>query len=207
MMAALAGMSAETLLLFLGAAVVLFLTPGPNMMFAVACGLAGGPRAGIAAGLGAAAGIVCHTILASAGLSALLAASPALYDALRWAGAAYLLWLAVAAWRAGDALEGRLGRDRPGRAFRRALLTSLLNPKLAFFMIAFLPQFVDPASGPAWAQFLVLGAILAPMAALFDGAYGAFAGVAADRLRRASKLLNRLSAVVFGGLAARLALS
>ncbi len=205
--AAAAGMSAETILLFIGAAAILFLTPGPNMMFAVACGLAGGPRAGIAAGLGAATGIVVHTGFAAVGLTALLAASPSLFGALRWIGAAYLLWLAVAAWRAGDALEGRLGRDTPRRAFRRALLTSLLNPKLAFFMIAFLPQFVSPEAGPAWAQFVILGAILAPLAAMFDCSYGAFAGAAADRIRRASKALNRISALIFGGLAARLALS
>ncbi|WP_211907390.1 LysE family translocator [Pikeienuella piscinae] len=197
-------MNGVALLVFLGATVVLFITPGPNMMFTIACGLSGGPRAGFAAGLGGASGMLVHIALAAAGLSALLFAAPAAYDVLRFFGAAYLFWLAVEAWRAGDALEARLGRDRPWRAYRRGLLTCLMNPKVALFMLAFLPQFIDPAIGPAAPQILVLGAIVAVMALLFDGAYGIFAGMVADRLRRASKLMNRVSAVVFGGLAARL---
>ncbi|MEX2518192.1 MAG: LysE family translocator [Paracoccaceae bacterium] len=200
-------MQEATLLMFLGATVILFITPGPNMMFTIACGLAGGPRAGFAAGLGGAAGMTAHVALAAAGLSAILFAAPGAYDALRYFGAAYLLWLAWGAWRADDALEARLGRDRPARAFRRGLLTCLLNPKVALFMIAFLPQFVDPSVGPAWAQILVLGIIVVTLALVFDGAYGLFAGLVADRLRRASKLLNRISAVVFGGLAARLVIN
>ncbi len=206
MLDAASAMSGVSLGVFLGAVVILFVTPGPNMMFTIACGLAGGPRAGLAAGFGGAAGMIVHTAAVAAGLAALLHAAPGLYDAVRFGGAAYLIWLAVEAWRAGDALESRLGRDVPWRAFRRAFLTCLLNPKVAIFMLAFLPQFVDPEAGPAAPQIVLLGLIVAVFALLFDGAYGLFAGVAADRLRRASKTLNRISAVVFGGLAVRIAL-
>ncbi|MFV0474942.1 MAG: LysE family translocator [Pikeienuella sp.] len=206
MLETIMAMDGVSLLVFLGATVILFVTPGPNMMFAIACGLAGGPRAGLAAGMGGATGLVAHVAVAAAGLSAVLFAAPGAYDALRLFGAAYLLWLGVEAWRAGGALENRLGRDRPWRAWRRGFLTCLLNPKVGLFMLAFLPQFVDPAIGPAWRQIIALGAIVAVLGLLFDGAYGVFAGLVANRLRRASKLMNRISAVVFGGLAARLAI-
>lgn len=201
----LTAMDGSTLLVFIGATVILFITPGPNMMFTIACGLSGGPRAGFAAAAGATVGMVIHVGLVAAGLSAFLLAAPGAHDALRFAGAAYLLWLAVASWRAGAALEARLGRRFPWPAFRRAFVTCLMNPKVALFMIAFLPQFVDPAIGHAPVQIVILGLIVTVFALLFDGAYGVFAGLAAARLRRASKLMNRVSAVVFGGLAIRLA--
>ncbi|MEM7742222.1 MAG: LysE family translocator [Pseudomonadota bacterium] len=189
---------------FLLASVALMITPGPGMMFCIACGLAGGARAGIAAGAGSAAGMMVHTGLAALGLSAILLAMPGAYDTIRWVGAAYLLWLAWSSWRAGDDLADRLGRDRMGRAFRRALVTNLLNPKVIVFMMAFLPQFADPAIGPLWHQMLALGAVVSLVGLLFDCAYGGLAGALAARVRKASKLMNRLSAAVFGGLAVRL---
>ncbi|MEO0362640.1 MAG: LysE family translocator [Pseudomonadota bacterium] len=201
----LAAIDGWTLLTFVGAAVILFVTPGPNMTFAVACGLSGGPRAGAAAGAGAATGLAVHVALTAGGASALLLASPAAYEALRWLGAAYLVWLAVASWRAGDDLERRLGRSDPWRAWRRGLLTCLLNPKAALFMLALLPQFADPSIGPLWPQLLLFGAIATLFGLLFDSAYGLFAGVVSSRLKPASRLLNRVGAVVFGGLAIRLA--
>lgn len=186
---------------FLGAVIILFITPGPNMMFVVASGLKGGARAGGAAGLGAATGSLFHIALAAAGVSTLLIAVPAAYDAVRYVGAAYLIWLAVDAWRAGDDLEDRLGRSEVWRAFRRGLITSVLNPKLALFMLAFLPQFADPAIGPVWRQIVVFGVITAFFSLLFDGGFGVFAGFVADRLRRASGVMNKVSALVFGALA------
>lgn len=192
---------------FLAAAVVLMVTPGPGMMFCVACGLAGGPRAGVAAGAGSAVGMLVHTALAAGGLSALLLASPAAYEAARWIGAAYLLWLAWTSWRAGGDLESRLGRRRAARAFGRALSVNLLNPKVVLFMLAFLPQFADPAIGPIWRQIAAFGAVSAVIGLIFDCLYGVLAGLLADRLRKASKLMNRISALVFGGLAARLVIA
>jgi len=196
-----------TLALFLSATAVLMLTPGPGMMFCVACGLAGGSRAGIAAGCGTAAGMLVHTALAAGGLSALLLATPQLYDAVRWAGAAYLAWLAWTTWRHAGAPDRQRGRRRVGRAFGRAFVTNILNPKVALFMLAFLPQFADPAIGPVWRQIVVFGLIAAALGLTFDCLYGALAGLLADRLRRASGVMSKISAIVFGGLAARLAMT
>lgn len=193
-----------TMAAFAGAMVVLMITPGPNMMFSIACGLAGGPRAGVAAALGATAGMAVHTGVAAAGLSAVLLASPWAYDALRYGGAAYLVWLAWSSWRAGAELEGRLGRQRVARAFLRGFVVNLMNPKVILFMVAFLPQFADPAVGPVWRQIVILGVAVVAITALFDSLYGGLAGFLADRVRRASRLMNRISAVVFGGLAARI---
>jgi len=189
---------------FAGAVAILLLTPGPNMMFCIACGLRGGPRAGIAAAGGAAVGMVVHSALVAGGVASLLTASPVAFEALRYGGAAYLLWLGWESWRAGDELEARLGRAHAARALGRGLATNLANPKVILFMVALLPQFADPEAGPIWAQIMALGAVQAAMTLAFDGVYGGFAGVIADRARRASGLLNKISATVFGGLALRI---
>lgn len=189
---------------FIAAGVALLLTPGPNMMFCIACGLRGGPKAGIAAGLGAASGMFVHSIFVAIGLASLIAANETAFDVIRYAGAAYLIWMAVQAWRAGDDLEERLGRSQIIRAYGRAIVTNLTNPKVLVFMIALLPQFADPALGPIWPQIIAFGFVLATMAAVFDGIYGGLAGAVSERMRKASKLMNRISAVVFGALAARI---
>lgn len=194
-----------TFFLFLSASVALYLTPGADMMFISASGAAGGPRAGIAAALGVSIGSLFHTVLAAGGVAALIRTHPLAYDALRWAGAAYLMWLAVQAWRAGPPQPGEGSRSM-GRAFRRGALTNILNPKVSIFVLAFLPQFTDPAAGPIWGQIAVLGTIFSLASIPFNCAYGALAGAFAAPLRRAGRWLNRLSAMVFGGLAAKLAL-
>ncbi|MEM7267668.1 MAG: LysE family translocator [Pseudomonadota bacterium] len=189
---------------FLAAGVALLLTPGPNMMFCIACGLRGGPKAGVAAGMGAATGMFLHGALVAVGLASLIAANPVAFEVIRYGGAAYLIWLGWQAWRAGDDLEERLGRREIARAYGRALITNLTNPKVLVFMIALLPQFADPAIGPVWPQILAFGAVLALMAAVFDGLYGGLAGALSARVRRAAGFMNKLSALVFGGLAVRI---
>ncbi len=207
MLETIANIDQITWLGFVAASVVLMVTPGPGMMFCLACGLIGGPRAGIAAGAGAAAGLLVHTALAAMGFAALLFALPGAYDVLRIAGAAYLLWLAWESWNAKGDLGARKGRRELAHAFRRGLVTNLTNPKVIFFMVAFLPQFADPATGPVWHQMLVFGTGVAAIGFVFDALYGGLAGLLANRLRRASRVLNRVSALVFGGLAARLAIN
>lgn len=189
---------------FMAAGVALLLTPGPNMMFCIACGLRGGPKIGIAAGMGAASGMFLHSVLVAVGLASLIAANETAFDVIRCAGAAYLIWIGWQAWRAGGDLEERLGRRETSRAYGRAIITNLINPKVLVFMIALLPQFADPAIGPVWRQIIAFGFALATMAAVFDGIYGGLAGAVSDRMRRASKLMNRISAVVFGALAIRI---
>jgi len=200
----LTGFDAAVLAAFIGAGLLLNLTPGADFVFVSASGIAGGPRAGMAAAVGINAGIVLHIVMAAAGVSALLSAWPVAYDAIRFAGAAYLVWLAVQAWRsAGDTGAARAALS-PWRAVRRGFLTNVLNPKTALFIFAFIPQFTDPAIGPVWMQILVLGAIFLIVGFAFSMSLGAAAGTFAHVLKRRARLLSRVSAVMFGGLAARL---
>ncbi|NOX73005.1 MAG: LysE family translocator [Alphaproteobacteria bacterium] len=201
----LSAMDPVTIAAFLGAAVLLYLTPGADMMFTLASGISGGPKAGLAAAAGISLGVLVHVSLAAAGLAALLLAYPAAYDAIRYLGAAYLAFLAWQSWTARDDLAQRKGRADVWRAFRRGFVTNILNPKVALFVLAFLPQFTDPVIGPVWQQIVWLGLLLGVGGILTDGAYGVFAGVMAARLKRASKVMNKISAVVFGGLAIRIA--
>ncbi len=206
MITTLLAMDPWTIAAFMGAAGLLYLTPGADMMFTLASGMSGGPKAGLAAAVGISLGVVFHVTLAAAGLAALLLTYPTAYDAIRWLGAAYLVVLAVQSWRAAAAPEPMRGRAQIWRAFRRGFLTNVTNPKVALFVLAFLPQFTSPGAGPVWQQIIWLGLMLATGGILTDGAYGVFAGVMANRLRRASGIMHKISAFVFGGLAARLAI-
>ena len=190
---------------FIGASVLLYLTPGADMMFTIASGVAGGPRAGLAAAVGIALGVMVHVTLAAAGLAVLIAANPGLLNLIRYAGAAYLAFLAWQSWTDRGHLSRAEGRKDVWRAFRRGFLTNILNPKVALFILAFLPQFIDPAVGPAWQQIVILGFILGFGGILTDGTYGVLAGFAAERVRRSAGVMNKVSAVIFGGLAAKIA--
>ncbi len=198
---------ASTLMAFMGASIVLYLTPGADMMFTIASGAAGGPKAGLAAAAGISLGVVTHVALAAVGLAALILAYPAAYDVIRWIGVCYLLYLAVQMWFADSTVEEVSGNSVIWRAFRRGFATNILNPKVALFVIAFLPQFTDPANGPVWQQIIWLGVFLVTGGFVFDGAYGVFAGWMSARVRRGVGTMNKLAALVFGGLAARLAVN
>ena len=194
------------LLAFVPAALALNLTPGADMMFCLAQGLRGGARPAWAASLGISTGSMVHVTLAGLGLGAIVAASPWLFGVLRWVGVAYLVWLAVKTVRtplsAGDAPP-----VRPSRAFRDGLLVNLSNPKVILFILAFLPQFVDPAR-PILPQFLLMGAVIALGGGIINGLVGQFAaglGRALVRSRRLDVILRGLCASIFGGLALRLA--
>ena len=200
----LTGFEPSVLVAFIAAGLLLNITPGADFVFISASGISGGPKIGMAAAMGVNLGVAVHIILAAAGVSALLLAFPWAYDAIRYAGAAYLLWLAVQAWRAsGELGQGRAARS-VWRAVRRGFITNVLNPKTALFIFAFIPQFTDPAIGPIWMQILVLGVIFMVFGAAFSLCLGAAAGVFARALKAKTRILNRVSAVMFGGLAARL---
>jgi threonine/homoserine/homoserine lactone efflux protein len=192
------------LLTFVAAGLALNLTPGADVMFATASGLKGGPRAGLAAGLGVGLGGVLHVSLAALGLAALIAAHPGALTAIRWAGATYLLWLAVASWRAGPPEAGETGAIRPARALLRGFLANALNPKVILFILAFLPQFTDAAYGPIWQQIVLLGGIFTATGTVITMGYGALAGALGQSLGRRLSSLNKLASVIFAGLAARL---
>jgi threonine/homoserine/homoserine lactone efflux protein len=142
------------------ACLVLFITPGPDMSFQLAKTLVGGRRAGIAAATGAALGLIVHSLLAAFGLSALVAASPSMFLALKIVGAAYLLWLAVDAIRNGSSLSVAAEDAPPMPPWRTLALgigVNLTNPKVVLFFVTFLPQFIDAADPHAGAKLLFLG--------------------------------------------------
>ena len=193
-------------LTFVGAGLMVNLAPGPDVLFATASGLQGGPRVGAAAGLGVAGGVLWHTGLAALGLSALIAALPQALVAIKWAGAAYLLYLAWKSWHSGALAQAR-GAVTPGQAFLRGMLTNLLNPKPVLFLLAFLPQFMHPEQGPAWQQILVLGGAFALTGTVVTAGYGTAAGLAGQAVGARMGWLNRVAAVIYAGLALRMVTS
>lgn len=155
------------LALFSFTVLVLNATPGVDMAFTVSRTLRGGARAGVAASLGISTGCAVHSLLAAFGLAAVLAVSPWAFAAIKWAGAAYLLWLALgmlrAAWAPGEANGTRAAASpsaSPWQLFRQGLLTNVLNPKVALFVLAFLPQFIHPEAAHKTLALLFLGAWL-----------------------------------------------
>ena len=161
----------DNFLLFGAASVLLVLTPGPNLLYLVSRTLCQGRAAGVVSLAGTTTGFGVHIVAAALGLSAVLAAVPVLYDAIRWAGAAYLVWLAVDALRAGGAglfAPRALPPMSAGTLYRTGVLTSILNPKVALFYLALLPQFVDPARGSVLAQALLLGLLQIVVAVIGD---------------------------------------
>lgn len=191
---------------FIVAGLILNLTPGADFVFVTASGLSGGPRIGMSAALGINLGIAVHVVMAAAGASALLQAYPAAYNAVRYAGAAYLLYLAVQAWRATGDLGAGDGAPSIRAAIGRGFMTNVFNPKTALFIFAFIPQFTDPAIGPIWTQILILGGIFMINGFLFSLCLGYAAGVLANLLRRYTRRLHQVSALMFGALALRIAL-
>lgn len=196
-----------TLAAFAPAALALNLTPGADMMFCLAQGMRGGPRPAVAASAGISAGSMVNVALAGAGLGALVASMPGLFDAIRWAGVAYLLWLAARTLRM-PLGAAQAPAVHPARAFRDGFLVNISNPKVILFILAFVPQFVDPSRGAVLAQFLILGSVIALGGFVVNAGVGWGAGgigrvLARDR--RVERGLRWASVSVFGLLAARLA--
>ncbi|WGI22331.1 LysE family translocator [Amylibacter sp. IMCC11727] len=194
------------LIAFIGAGLLLNITPGADFVFVSASGISGGPRVGMAAALGINLGVGVHIVMAAAGVSAALIAYPAAYSLIKYAGATYLVFLAVQAWRStGEIGEGHAA-TRLLPAVKRGFLTNILNPKTALFIFAFIPQFTDPAIGPIWMQILILGALFLLFGFAFSLSLGVAAGVFSNALRARVKTLNKITALLFGGLAAKLVL-
>lgn len=199
-------MPVAQLLAFMTGALILNIAPGPDVLFVSACGIRGGPRAGALAGFGVGLGALCHVIMATLGLGAILAAHPEAQRAIQLAGAAYLLWLAWGSWRSADdhARLPDLTPARPAQLIARGALNNLLNPKPVLFLVAFLPSFTNPAWGPVWHQVLGLGLMFVASGTVITMAYGAAAGLARQGMARRLGWLNRIAAVMFAGLAVRL---
>lgn len=148
------------LLLFAGAALVMVLTPGPNMIYLLSRSICQGRKAGVISLFGVIAGFVVHMLAAAIGLTALFLAVPLAYEVLKWAGACYLLYLAWQAVKPGarSPFEARdLPEDPPRKLFLMGFLTNVLNPKIAIFYLSIFPQFVSPEHGSVFVQSIVLG--------------------------------------------------
>lgn len=155
--------SLDVLIAFAIATALFAYFPGPALLYTAAQTLARGRRAGLMAALGIHVGCYAHVIAATLGLSAVFRYVPEAYVFLKIAGAAYLVWLGIAMLRAnsGTADAPKIAPKSTRRAFMESIVVELLNPKVAIFFIAFLPQFVDPAAAlPVWAQSLILGIIV-----------------------------------------------
>ena len=196
--------------LFIVTAFVLYATPGVDMLFTLSRTLQHGWRIGLAAALGITAGCVVHTIAAALGLAALLAASALAFTAIKWLGAAYLLWLALGMLRAAvNAAGPALAASSPAplaRVFAQGFLTNVLNPKVALFFLALLPQFIAADAPDKAVAFLFLGAVFIAGGAVFLIALVALAhrmrAFGAGRVTR--RVLNAIGGVLFAGLALRL---
>lgn len=192
------------LLAFVPAALALNLTPGADMLFCMGQGLRSGPRAAVAASAGISSGAMVHVTVAGLGLGAAVQALPWVFDLIRWVGVGYLLFLAVGAWR-GQSTE--MPSQPTRNAFRSGFLVNLTNPKVILFVLALIPQFVDPRAGPVLGQFLIFGAIISTGGFVINALVGWFAGRAGAVLTRpsAQRVLGRLTAGIFAALALRLA--
>jgi threonine/homoserine/homoserine lactone efflux protein len=200
------------LALFIGAALLLLVVPGPSVLYVVTQSVSHGRRAGIASVAGITTGTLVHIAAATVGLSALLASSAVAFDVVKYLGAAYLIVIGVRRLAGFErAQEDRVRGTRDlGRLYRQGIVVNTLNPKTALFFLAFLPQFVDPSRGVAWVQILLLGLLFATLGFLSDGTWALVAGTLGDRLRRSSRfpaVQRYVSGSVFVGLGAVAALS
>jgi threonine/homoserine/homoserine lactone efflux protein len=200
----------DTWLLFCLACAALAATPGPNMLFLLSRTLVQGRGAGFVSLAGTSAGFALHALAAALGLSALLAAVPLAYEVVRWAGAVYLAWLAIATWRSSTPRDANVAvpHAEPAQMFRQGLLTSVLNPKVAVFQLAFFPQFIDPARGHVLLQSLVLA--LTQLVIVIAGDCVCVAAAAGARRWFAARpgwgrLSKRVLSGVFAALAVRIA--
>ena len=196
---------------FLAAALLVALAPGPDNLMVLSLGMARGRKSGVAFGLGCALGCLNHTLLAALGVSALIAASPAAFIALKVAGGLYLVWIGVQAIRharpVGAPAAGPASPETPARLFARGLVANAINPKVILFFLAFLPQFVAAARGHVAWQIAQLGALFTVAAVVVFGAIGYFAGGIGERLARrpaAGAWLDRAAGGIFVALGLRL---
>lgn len=218
---------AQQLIMFMVAGVLLNLTPGPDVLFIVNQSLRGGTRAGVVAAWGITAGCFLHVGAAALGVGALLATSASAFNAVKWLGAAYLMWIGVrllwstfnptgVAWNAGSALDLQDKSEKmpepPGLrwVFLKALATNALNPKVALFFLAFVPQFIPSnTTDPAW-TFVLLGCLFNFNGLLICMAWALAASwllQRSDFLQRGLQHLDRLAGCMFVGFGLKLALT
>ena len=199
-----------TLLVFAGASLALLVVPGPAVLYVVTCSLDQGRRAGIVSTLGVETGTLVHALAAAVGLSALIASSATAFTVVKYAGAAYLIYLGVRKLLQPEPPDDETFPSGRSRLFLEGVVVQVLNPKVAIFFLAFLPQFVDPSRGAVALQTLALGTLFTLLALASDGAYALLAGAAGRWLRarqRSRRWLSRSSGGVYVALGATAAFS
>jgi threonine/homoserine/homoserine lactone efflux protein len=179
--------------LFVLAAIALLIVPGPSVLYVVSQSVEGGPRAGLTSTLGIHLGTLVHVTAATIGLSSLLVSSARAYDAVKFAGAAYLIFLGIRALLGRSGSEPQALEVEARRRLTRGATVQILNPKTALFFFAFLPQFVDTKAGSTGLQIFVLGLTFTVLGLISDGTYALAAGALAGRLRtsRGAAVLSR----------------
>ncbi len=204
--------SFDTSLAFFAVALLLALTPGPDNLFVLMLSASQGRRAGFWVILGLCTGLMVHTAAVALGLAALFAASTTAFAVLKYAGAAYLAYLAWQAFRApaGATTNGAVAPTPALQLYGRGVVMNLTNPKVVLFFLAFLPQFVDPRKGAVAGQLAIFGGLFIVAALIAFVSIACATDFIGARLRRSEKMqqwLNRAAGCVFAGLAVKLAVS
>ena len=200
----------ETLVTFFVASILLALAPGPDNIFVLTQSSLCGKRSGLSVMLGLCTGLVVHSFAVALGVAVIFEQSALAFSVLKLAGAGYLLYLA---WQAFEASATKIqgegnGEIRLLKLYGRGIIMNITNPKVSIFFLAFLPQFADPSRGPVWLQILILGGAFILSTILIFGGIALLAGTIgqwANRSDRAQKIMNRVTGVVFVGLALKLA--
>ncbi|OFA08541.1 LysE family translocator [Duganella phyllosphaerae] len=205
--------SPEQFIGFLSAALLITISPGPDNLMVLSVGVSRGRRQGMVFGIGCALGCLSHTVLAALGVSALIAASPTAFGALKIIGGAYLVWLGIGALRSrGGARVAHtsLPDESLGRLFAKGLLANAINPKVVLFFLSFLPQFVVAERGDVSWQTAQLGLLFTAQAAVLFSLLGYFSGAVGAWINRhpgAGTWMDRVAGAVFVGLGLKLIIS
>lgn len=200
----------QTFIAFLASSVLIILAPGPAQALVLARTIGCGRRSGMMTAIGLNVGTLVHAIAAGLGVSTILATSAIAFSIVKLAGAGYLIYLGIKALLARDRAElsSVPSSNRSGHAFLMAVLTGVLNPKLALFFLAFLPQFVDQERGPVFLQFVILGSIIAAIDIVYESILASIAGGISGRVinnRRVRIWRERVTGIALIGLGLRLA--
>jgi threonine/homoserine/homoserine lactone efflux protein len=186
--------------LFIVASALLAIAPGPDVIYVLTRAVSQGRKAGIAAALGFASGCIFHTVLAAVGVAALIRSSELAFDLVRYAGAAYLIWIGIQALRHRSAfsIEGASDAKALAAIYKQSVIGNMLNPKVTLFFLAFLPQFVNAQAGNVGLQMALLGVIFMGVTIVVFGAVAVFAAMIGDWIRRKPTIGERLN--VFAGI-------
>jgi threonine/homoserine/homoserine lactone efflux protein len=194
----------SSLVLFMTGAILLLLVPGPAVLYITSRSIGLGRAAGLVSAMGIAVGTLVHVAAATLGLSALLVSSASAFTFVKYAGAAYLIYLGIRTLRSGDAAVADPSREQVSlhRVFGQGVLVNLLNPKTALFFLAFLPQFIDPTRGHATLQIFDLGVLFALMGWMSDSVWALVSGTFAEHIRGNARLRTTQRKVSGGALIA-----